>query len=138
MIIVHYAPHALPLARATVGSSGYDLRAAEDYTIDAEHVVLFKTGVHLEMPPGMEAQVRARSGLAFKGIYPPHGIGTIDSDYRGEIGVLLKNGGNWPYEIRRGDRIAQLVFAEVLHPAMDVGELGDTGRGAGGFGSTGR
>ncbi len=136
-------PHGedLPLPRyATEGAAGMDVVAAEELDLapGARHAVA--TGFAIAIPPGFEVQVRPRSGLAFK-----HGItclntpGTIDSDYRGEVKVILANLGSDPFPIRRGDRIAQLVPAAVQRAALvEVGMLGDTGRGSGGFGSTGR
>jgi dUTP pyrophosphatase len=131
----------LPLpAYASDGAAGLDVVAAEDLILEpgARHAVA--TGFALAIPPGFEVQVRPRSGLALK-----HGItclntpGTIDSDYRGEVKVILANLGSEPFEVRRGERIAQLVPAPVLRAAFrEVEELGSTERGAGGFGSTGR
>jgi dUTP diphosphatase len=100
---------------------------------------LVPTGLSIELPPGYEAQVRPRSGLALKhGVTLLNSPGTIDADYRGEVMVLLVNHGAEPFTIRRGDRIAQLIVSSVEHVAVvEVGELGTTTRGAGGFGSTG-
>ncbi|HEY8275960.1 MAG TPA: dUTP diphosphatase [Methyloceanibacter sp.] len=100
---------------------------------------LVPTGLSIELPSGYEAQVRPRSGLALKhGVTLLNSPGTIDADYRGEVMVLLVNHGAEPFTIRRGDRIAQLIVASVEHVAVvEVAELGDTTRGAGGFGSTG-
>ena len=125
---------------ATDGAAGLDVVAAEDLTLQpgARHAVA--TGFAIAIPPGFEVQVRPRSGLALK-----HGItclntpGTIDEDYRGEVKVILANLGSEPFEVRRGERIAQLVPAPVLKARFEeVAELDDTDRGAGGFGSTGR
>jgi dUTP pyrophosphatase len=131
----------LPLpAYASEGAAGLDVVAAEDLTLapGARHAVA--TGFAIAIPEGFEVQVRPRSGLALK-----HGItclntpGTIDSDYRGEVKVILANLGQAPFEVRRGERIAQLVPAPVLRAAFrEVDELGSTERGSGGFGSTGR
>jgi dUTP pyrophosphatase len=98
------------------------------------------TGLVFELPLGIEMQVRPRSGLALKhGITVPNAPGTIDSDYRGELKVIMQNTGAEPVEIRCGDRIAQLVFARYERPLIEESsELSETGRGAGGFGSTGR
>ena len=135
----------LPLpAYETIGSAGMDLRAAvpEDQPIllapGGRTVV--PTGLKIALPLGYEAQVRARSGLALKhGIICPNAPGTIDSDYRGEVGVLLANIGDQPFEIRRGERVAQLVIARHEQALwVEVETLDDTARGAGGFGSTGR
>jgi dUTP pyrophosphatase len=97
------------------------------------------TGLALAIPHGYEIQVRPRSGLALKhGISVPNAPGTIDSDYRGELKVILINHGQTPFEVRRGDRIAQLVFAPVVQASwLKVDDLDETERGAGGFGSTG-
>ena len=104
------------------------------------HRAIVPTGLRMEIPPGFEGQLRPRSGLALKhGITLPNTPGTIDSDYRGPVGVLLINLGAEPYTIRHGDRIAQLVVAPVVQVRFErTDRLGDTARGAGGFGSTGR
>ncbi len=124
---------------ATAGSAGMDIVSAEDVTIapGARHAVA--TGLSMAIPRGYEIQVRPRSGLAFKhGITVPNTPGTIDSDYRGELKVLLINHGTEAFEIKRGDRVAQLVLAPVIQAAwVEVEELDATERGAGGFGSTG-
>ncbi len=130
----------LPLpAYATPGSAGMDVVSAEDVTIapGARHAVA--TGLSMAIPQGYEIQVRPRSGLAFKhGITVPNTPGTIDSEYRGELKVLLINHGLKDFAIARGDRVAQLVLAPVVQAAWDeVEELDATERGAGGFGSTG-
>ena len=129
---------ALP-AYATRGAAGMDVLAAEDVTLapGARHAVA--TGFAVAIPPGYEIQVRPRSGLALKhGISVPNTPGTIDSDYRGELKVILINHGAQAFAIARGDRIAQLVLAPVTQAAWDeVAQLDDTARGAGGFGSTG-
>ena len=99
---------------------------------------LVPTGFAVAIPRGHEAQVRPRSGLALRhGILLPNAPGTIDSDYRGEVQVILWNAGPEPFAIARGDRIAQLVIAPVVRVALEEGALDDTGRGEGGFGSTG-
>jgi dUTP pyrophosphatase len=135
-------PHGagLPLpAYATSGAAGMDVISAEDVVIapGARHPVA--TGLALAIPYGFEIQVRPRSGLALKhGITVPNTPGTIDSDYRGELKVLLINHGPEPFAVQRGDRVAQLVLAPVVQAAwQEVGELDITDRGAGGFGSTG-
>ena len=135
-------PHGegLPLpAYATDGAAGMDVVSAEDLTIvpGARHAVA--TGLSVAIPAGYEIQVRPRSGLAFKhGVTVPNTPGTIDSDYRGELKVLLINHGPDDFVIERGDRIAQLVPAAVTRAGFEeVEELDDTTRGAGGFGSTG-
>ena len=131
----------LPLpARASAASAGWDLRAAAAAELPPLGRAAVPTGLHLEIPPGWEAQVRPRSGLALHhGVTVVNAPGTIDSDYRGEIAVLLVNLAPTPYTIHRGDRIAQLVFARVEAVEWEEAEeLGTTGRGDGGFGSTGR
>ena len=135
-------PHGggLPLpAYATAGAAGMDVVSAESVTITpgARHAVA--TGLALAIPEGYEIQVRPRSGLALKhGITVPNTPGTIDSDYRGELKVILINHGPEPFMIQRGDRVAQLVLAPVVQAAWDeVAELDATERGTGGFGSTG-
>ncbi|MGB3472840.1 MAG: dUTP diphosphatase [Erythrobacter sp.] len=129
---------ALP-AYATDGAAGMDVVSAENVTIEpgARHAVA--TGLSMAIPHGFEIQVRPRSGLAFKhGITVPNTPGTIDSDYRGELKVLLINHGSDAFTIARGDRVAQLVLAPVVQAVWDeVEELDDTERGEGGFGSTG-
>ena len=141
-IRVKRLPHgeglALP-AYATAGAAGMDVVSAEDVTIapGARHAVA--TGLALAIPAGYEIQVRPRSGLALKrGITVPNTPGTIDSDYRGELKVILINHGADAFEIRRGDRVAQLVLAPVTQGSwLEVSELDETARGEGGFGSTG-
>jgi dUTP diphosphatase len=136
-------PHGngLPMPMyATDGAAGLDIVAAEDLTLAAGERRAVATGFAIAIPEGYEVQVRPRSGLALK-----HGItclntpGTIDHDYRGEVKVILANLGAEPFEVRRGERIAQLVPAVVTKAHFsEVVELTGTGRGAGGFGSTGR
>lgn len=126
---------------ATSGSAGMDVCAAieNDVLIPGGGVTLVPTGFAIALPLGYECQVRSRSGLAAKhGIFALNAPGTIDSDYRGEVKVILANFGSEPFTVRRGDRIAQLVVAryEVVD-WQEVVALGDTQRGAGGFGSTG-
>ena len=130
----------LPLpAYATDGAAGMDVVSAEDVTIAPGARHAGATGLSMAIPHGYEIQVRPRSGLAFKhGITVPNTPGTIDSDYRGELKVLLINHGAQAFPIARGDRVAQLVLAPVVQAAWDeVEELDTTERGAGGFGSTG-
>lgn len=128
-------------AYATLGSAGMDLCSAEKSarTLYSGDRVLFDTGIFLEIPPGVEGQIRPRSGLAMRhGIIIPNSPGTIDSDYRGEVKVLLMNCGSSRFVVNPGDRIAQLVFAQYLTATWDVQEvLSETERGDGGFGSTG-
>jgi len=136
---------ALP-SYATAGAAGADLRAnlpealrAEGLVIAPMARVLVPAGFRMEIPPGYEVQVRPRSGLALKhGISLPNTPGTIDADYRGPVGVPLVNLGNQPYVVAHGDRIAQMVVAPVVQARFfTVSALSDTGRGTGGFGSTG-
>ncbi|MDQ3479556.1 MAG: dUTP diphosphatase [Pseudomonadota bacterium] len=136
-------PHGegLPLPRyASEDAAGLDVTAAEELTLEPGQRHAVATGFAIEIPRGFEVQVRPRSGLAFKnGITCLNTPGTIDSDYRGEVKVILVNLGQEPFEVRRGERIAQLVPAPVLRADfVEVSELGGTLRGAGGFGSTGR
>jgi len=130
----------LPLPnRQTPQSSGLDLHARIDATIQKGERVLVPTGIRIALPFGYEAQIRPRSGLALKyGITMVNAPGTIDADYRGEVGVILINFGNEDFHIRRGDRIAQMVIAKVeMIEFEEVASLPDTIRGAGGYGSTG-
>lgn len=135
-------PHGegLDLPRyATEGAAGMDVLSAEDVTIAAGARHAVATGLAVAIPPGHEIQVRPRSGLALKhGISVPNAPGTIDSDYRGELKVILINHGAEPFAIARGERVAQLVLAPVTRAAWDeVADLDETARGTGGFGSTG-
>lgn len=135
-------PHGegLELPRyATGGAAGMDVVSAEDVTIPPGGRHAVATGLSMAIPHGFEIQVRPRSGLAFKhGITVPNTPGTIDSDYRGELKVLLINHGTETFAIARGDRVAQLVLAPVTQARwVEVDELDDTERGGGGFGSTG-
>lgn len=130
----------LPLPNyQTSGSAGVDLRSVIDTMIGPGDRMLIKTGLSMEIPVGYEAQIRPRSGLAFNyGVTVINSPGTIDSDYRGEIGVVLINHGLEPVEINRGDRIAQMVVAPVVQCEFEqVDILNSTERGNGGFGSTG-
>jgi len=144
---VERLPHSegLPLpAYETTGSAGMDLRAAvaedQPLTLAPGARALVPTGLKIALEPGFEAQVRPRSGLALKhGLTCLNSPGTIDSDYRGEVGVILANLGHEPFVIRRGERIAQMVIARHEQAQMvEVEALDETARGAGGFGSTGR
>jgi len=135
-------PTELPLPTyQTAGSAGADLYAAleSQLTLSPGQRALIPTGIALELPQGYEAQVRPRSGLALKhGITTLNAPGTIDADYRGEVGVLLINHGSAEFSIARGDRIAQLVVAPVTRGAFStVADLSGTDRGVGGFGHTG-
>lgn len=135
------ASEGIPLpAYATPGSSGMDVRAAEAAVIPAGAYGCVGTGLYLEMPLGCEAQVRPRSGLALKhGVTVLNAPGTIDSDYRGEVRVILVNHGKEDFIIEPGDRVAQVVFAQVTQVCLvRAEELEDTERSSGGFGSTGK
>lgn len=141
-VFIKRLPHAegLPTpSKGTYGSSGFDLHAAEDTNLAPGTRKLIPTGFVFVIPYGYEGQIRPRSGKALKdGITVLNAPGTIDSDYRGEVQVLLINLGEKPVTIERGDRIAQIVFSEVLDPALEeVHETDETVRGAGGFGHTG-
>ncbi len=132
----------LPLpSYATEGSAGLDLRAAveEPVVLNPGERYAVPTGIAIALPPGFEGQIRPRSGLAFRhGIATLNAPGTIDCDYRGEIRVLLVNHGNQPWQIERGDRIAQMVIARYERVSwVEVDDLEETVRGVGGFGSTG-
>lgn len=143
-----WADRTLPLpAYETPGAAGADLRAnlapgqrAEGITLAPMARMIVPTGLRVEIPAGFEMQIRPRSGLATKhGITLPNTPGTIDSDYRGPLGVSLINLGAEPYTIRHGDRVAQAVVAPVVQAGFAVVErLDETARGTGGFGSTGR
>jgi dUTP pyrophosphatase len=132
----------LPLpARATEGSAGYDLRSAEaEFDLTPGEIRSVSSGLIMELPEGVECQVRPRSGLAARhGITLPNAPGTIDPDYRGELKVLMQNTGPDAVRIERGDRIAQLVFARFETPVIvEADEVTPSERGGGGFGSTGR
>lgn len=138
--IINTSSHDLP-AYETIASAGMDLRAniSEPITLNSLERVLVPTGLFIELPVGYEAQVRSRSGLALKkGITCLNSPGTIDADYRGEIGVILVNFSKEPFVIENGERIAQLVLAKVEQMEWEAAtELSSTQRGAGGFGSTG-
>ncbi len=124
----------------TAGAAGMDLRADEPFALAPGERRLVPTGLALELPPGYEGQVRPRSGLAIRhGIALVNAPGTVDSDYRGEVQVVLVNLGQATVTFARGDRIAQLVVSPVTRATLEVvDDLSSTGRGAGGFGSTGR
>jgi dUTP pyrophosphatase len=132
----------LPLpSRQTAGAAGYDVCSAEpDLVLAPGERRVIGTGLEMELPEGVECQVRPRSGLALRhGLVLPNSPGTIDPDYRGELGVIVWNAGGEPIPVPRGMRIAQLVFARFLAPEVEEAErLGETERGGGGFGSTGR
>ena len=133
-------PDATLPAYAHASDAGMDVRSVEDLTIPAGRRALVHTGLVMMLPPDAEAQVRPRSGLALKhGVTVLNTPGTIDSGYRGEVGVILANFGEADFEVRKGDKIAQIVVAPVTRPVVvEADEIDDTDRGAGGFGSTGK
>ena len=138
--IINASKHALPHYE-TLASAGMDLRAniSEPLTLKPLERAIVKTGLFIELPVGYEAQVRPRSGLAAKkGITVLNAPGTIDADYRGEIGVILVNLSNTDFEVEDGERIAQLIIAKHERANwVEVDKLAETSRGTGGFGSTG-
>jgi|TARA_B110000459_G_C16570223_1_gene476010 dUTP pyrophosphatase len=138
--VVNLSSHELP-KYSTTQSAGLDLRAElqEPITLDPGQRHLIPTGLKIALPKGYEAQVRPRSGLAYKhGITVLNSPGTIDADYRGDVGVVLINHGSEPFTVENGERIAQLVIAQFVQIDWDeVGDLSSTTRGEGGFGSTG-
>lgn len=139
--IINKSEHPLP-AYETAHAAGMDLRAnlPETVTLAPMQRTLIPTGLFVELPVGFEAQIRPRSGLAFKhGVTVLNSPGTIDADYRGEIKVLLVNLGNESFEIKHGERIAQMIIAKHETASWQVvDQLGETARGAGGYGSTGK
>jgi dUTP pyrophosphatase len=138
--IINKSAHKLPHYE-TIASAGMDLRAnlSESVTLNPLERTIIKTGLYIELPVGFEAQVRPRSGLAAKkGITVLNAPGTIDADYRGEVGVILVNLSNEAFTIENGERVAQMVIAKHERAEwVEVKELSTTDRGAGGFGSTG-
>ena len=138
--IVNRSPHELP-SYETISSAGMDLRAYLDSPVVLQPLErkIIPTGLSIALPHGFEAQVRPRSGLAAKfGISVLNAPGTIDADYRGDIGVILVNLSNETFEIKNGDRVAQMVIAQYAHTKWEeVNVLDETKRGTGGFGSTG-
>jgi len=142
-INLKYLPHyeGLPeIAKQTEGSSGYDLYAAisETVSIAPQSVTLIPTGISMSIPQNYEAQVRSRSGLATKGVFTMNSPGTVDSDYRGEVKVILCNLGKEEFKVERGMRVAQMVICPLVEVNLRVSDdLDSTERGAGGFGSTG-
>jgi len=137
--VVNKSENPLP-KYARDGDAGMDICASEDVQIKAFSWTTIPTGIYLEIPEGYECQIRSRSGLAAKfGIFVLNSPGTIDSGYRGEVKIILKNEDHRPYEVKKGDRIAQMVFAPVTNATLtEVAELSDTDRGEGGLGSTGK
>ena len=130
----------LPLpARATPQAAGYDIRSAIEVVLNPGEIRLISTGLIMELPEGMECQVRPRSGLALKyGITLPNSPGTIDPDYRGEVKIIIQNLGSEQVTLIRGERVAQLVFSLFeSHEDSELKELSSTDRGEDGFGSTG-
>lgn len=138
-ITLEARPGVMLPQRATEGAAGYDLCAAAAMTIAAGKFAMVPTGLRISMPKELEAQIRPRSGLAAKhGVTVLNSPGTIDSDYRGEICVILINHGSSDFKIEPGMRIAQMVFARVTEVEFKVcSDLDDSDRGSGGFGSTG-
>jgi dUTP pyrophosphatase len=138
--IINKSQHELP-NYVTIASAGMDLRAnlTESITLNPLERTIVKTGLFIELPIGYEAQVRPRSGLAAKkGITVLNSPGTVDADYRGEIGVILVNLSSEPFVIENGERVAQLIIAKHERAQwIEVQELSETARGEGGFGSTG-
>ncbi len=127
-------------AKAHPGDAAWDLRSRVDAELPVGRSVAVPTGVRMELPENFEAQVRPRSGLALKyDLMLTNSPGTIDAGYRGEVAVIMYNGGSAPYRIRRGDRIAQMVICRLPEVVLEQSdELTDSDRGTGGFGSTGR
>ena len=132
-------PDAVLPSYAHPGDAGMDLRSVDDAVIPSGGRALVHTGLVVNLPPGYEAQVRPRSGLALKsGVTVLNTPGTIDAGYRGEVGVILANFGAEPFAVRKGDRIAQMVIAPVTFAEIvETDSIDETDRGAGGFGSTG-
>ena len=137
--MVNKSDNPLP-TYAKTGDAGMDICASEDVWIKPFNKALVPTGLYVEIPYGYEIQIRSRSGLAWKhGLNVMNSPGTIDSGYRGEVKVILKNNAYAPYDIKKGDRIAQMIFAPVTTATLtEVAELSDTERGEGGLGSTGK
>ena len=132
-------PDAVLPSYAHPSDAGMDVRSVEDLTIAPGKRALVHTGLVMLLPPMYEAQVRPRSGLALKsGVTVLNTPGTIDSGYRGEVGVILVNFGDEDFQVRKGDKVAQIVIAPVTQPEIvETTEVDETDRGAGGFGSTG-
>jgi len=128
--------------RGSIHAAGWDLYALEDTRVPYRTATLVRTGLHVAIPVGYEGQVRARSSLGKKGLIPPHGIGTIDADYRGELFVMMTwIGDSDSYTVKKGERIAQILITPIPKSEfkeVDFADLGETERGEGGFGSTGR
>ena len=126
-------------AKAHADDAAYDLHSRADMELEPMTSTLVPTGLFLELPVGYEAQIRPRSGLALKhNIMLTNSPGTVDAGYRGEVGVIVYNGGKAPFPVRRGDRIAQMVIAKLAEVELEEAEtLSESQRGTGGFGSTG-
>ena len=128
--------------KGSTHAAGWDLYCLEDTVVNFRSSVKVRTGLRVAIPEGFEGQVRARSSLGSKGLILPHSIGTIDADYRGELFVLMTwIGEGESYEVKSGERLAQMVISpipDVQFTEVEIGNLGDTERGQGGFGSTGR
>ena len=137
---IHLTNNAPVPFYATAGAAGFDIAANETVTINPNSWVRISTGLHIQLPVDQELQIRSRSGIAYrKGLVVHQGIGTIDSDYRGEVQVMLRNTGLNAVTVNRGDRIAQGVIAPVIRVEFEVvDKLDDTVRGDAGFGSSGR
>lgn len=139
--VKHYNYHGYPVGKQTKGSSGFDLHILYGRTIMPGETHVVGTGSHFEIPDGFEGQVTIRSSYGKMGLVIPNSPGIIDSDYRGEVKIVLTNVGNTPVEIAEGHRIAQIRFSEVpvtnIIEVQSLDDLGKTTRGAGGFGSTG-
>lgn len=137
-IVVKYKGDPAPVYQ-TVGAAGCDVASSIDVTIEPGNWCAVPTGLSLEIPQGFEAQVRSRSGLALKyGVCVLNSPGTIDSDYRGELKVILANTGKQQFIVKKGDRIAQVVFSPVIQATFEsTSELSETDRASNGFGSTG-
>ena len=132
-------PDAVLPAYAHPSDAGMDVKSVDELVIPVGKRALVHTGLVMMLPPGYEAQVRSRSGLALKhGVTVLNSPGTIDSGYRGEVGVILANFGDAPFAVAKGDKVAQLVIAPVTQPEIvESSEVDETDRGTGGFGSTG-
>ncbi len=126
--------------KAHSDDAAFDLRSRVDMELPVGRSVVVPSGVYIELPEGYEAQVRPRSGLALKhNLMLTNSPGTVDAGYRGEVGIIMYNAGSEPFQVKRGDRIAQMVICRLPEVELSVVEsLSESGRGAGGFGSTGR
>ncbi|KAF7283978.1 hypothetical protein GWI33_022796 [Rhynchophorus ferrugineus] len=130
-------PDAFPPTKGSIKAAGYDLKSAEDVTVLARGKALIDTGIKIELPEGCYGRIAPRSGLAVKNFIDV-GAGVVDEDYRGVIKVVLFNHSDLDFEVKKGDRIAQLICERIFYPDLvEVEELSDTNRGEGGFGSTG-